>query len=242
MTQPAKQRAVWITGASSGIGQSLAEAFARGGDRVFATARSEDPLRGLSERIRAEGGVCEVMVCDVRSKTAVSAAADRVRTMFGRVDVLINNAGVTAFKEFAETTIDEFDRIVETNLRGMFLTTSVVLPQMLSVRSGLVMNILSYSTKAIYERSAVYTAAKAGAEAMMNVLRAEVRRSGIRIVNIVPGAVLTPIWNPKHQEKFGGQMLSPEDVARTIFDISLQPESMMIEEVIIRPQGGDLRV
>jgi NADP-dependent 3-hydroxy acid dehydrogenase YdfG len=232
MTQATNQRSVWITGASSGIGRALAETFAGAGDAVFATARSADQLGILADRIRQAGGACDVMNCDVRNEAAVTASCDRMKTLYGRIDILINNAGVTTFKEFSNTSVGEFDRIVETNLRGMFLTTSAVLPLMMSLRKGLIMNILSYATKVVYER----------AEAMMNVLRAEVRGSGIRVVNIVPGAVLTPIWHPKHQEKFSAQMLLPEEVARTIHNISIQPESMMIEEVIIRPQGGDLRV
>jgi NADP-dependent 3-hydroxy acid dehydrogenase YdfG len=242
MTQATNQRSVWITGASSGIGRALAETFAGAGDAVFATARSADQLGILADRIRQAGGACDVMNCDVRNEAAVTASCDRMKTLYGRIDILINNAGVTTFKEFSNTSVGEFDRIVETNLRGMFLTTSAVLPLMMSLRKGLIMNILSYATKVVYERSAAYAASKAGAEAMMNVLRAEVRGSGIRVVNIVPGAVLTPIWHPKHQEKFSAQMLLPEEVARTIHNISIQPESMMIEEVIIRPQGGDLRV
>ena len=76
---------------------------------------------------------------------------------------------------------------------------------------------------------------------MMNVLRAEVRRQGINIVNIYPGAVLTSIWNSRHQEKYGGQMLTPTQVAEMVYQISIQPPSVMIEECIIRPQGGDLQ-
>jgi NADP-dependent 3-hydroxy acid dehydrogenase YdfG len=242
MSEANAKRSVWITGASSGIGSALVEAYARHGDHVFATARSEENLRTLQRRIQSEGGICEVMVCDVREPNAVDAAAKRMLEWSGQVDVLINNAGVTAFKEFAKTSLEEFDRIVQTNLRGIFLVTSAVLPSMVAKKNGMIINVLSFATKSIYERSAAYTAAKAGAEAMMNVLRAEVRRSGIRVVNISPGAVSTPIWHARHLEKFRDQMLAPEDVARAVYDISIQPDHVMIEELIIRPQEGDLHI
>jgi NADP-dependent 3-hydroxy acid dehydrogenase YdfG len=172
----------------------------------------------------------------------VTAVGETIVKEFGGIDFLINCAGVTYFKDFAATTTREFDEVIRTNLRGLFLTTKTVLPFMLQRGSGVVMNILSYAGKVTYTRSSVYAAAKAGAEAMMDGLRAETRDKGIKIVNVSPGAVLTPIWHPKVQERYGHLMMKPAEIAKVLFDISLQPASMMIEDIIIRPQVGDLRV
>ena len=158
----------------------------------------------------------------------------------GHVDVLLNNAGITYFKNFLETSADEFDNAIATNLRGTFLATKSVLPGMLQAKSGTVINILSYAVKQVYTQSAAYAASKAGIEAMMNVLRAEVRPQGIRIVNVYPGAVRTPIWSPVQQEKSGSQMLHPGDLADLIYQVSQQPPHLMVEELVLRPQGGDL--
>jgi short-subunit dehydrogenase len=106
----------------------------------------------------------------------------------------------------------------------------------------MVINVLSYATKARYTKSSVYSASKAGAEAMMNSLREEVRDQGIKIVNVFPGATLTPMWHQKHQEWYGDQMMHPEDVAEAIYEVTLKPKSVMIEDLVIRPQIGDLRV
>lgn len=238
-----QSRVVWITGASSGIGAALTRRFVRSAtERVVATARSDEKLKSIRNALAKEGFDCETAVCDVREERSVRATADFILSKFGAIDVLINNAGVTYFKSLLDTTPDEFDHVLDTNLRGLFLTTKAVLPAMVARKSGLLMNILSYTTKALYTKSSVYAASKAGAEALMNVLRAETRRDGIKIVNVYPGAVRTPIWHPRHQEKFGDQMLTPEVVADLLYTVSVQPPELMVEEIVLRPQGGDLQV
>jgi len=237
-----KPRITWITGASSGIGRALAEAFTLHGDIVIASARTESKLKELSQQISAAHGTCEIIQCDVQSEASVFEAVKNILKLHGYVDVLINNAGVTYFKNFIDTSIEEFDHVINTNLRGTFLTTKAVLPEMLQNRNGLVLNILSYVVKEVYTKSAAYSSSKTGAEAMMNVLRSEVRRQGINIVNVYPGAVSTPIWRQSQREKFGNQMLIPEHVAEMLYQVSIQPPSLMVEEIVLRPQGGDLQI
>jgi NADP-dependent 3-hydroxy acid dehydrogenase YdfG len=235
-------RIIWITGASSGIGHSLAEAFIQRGDIVVASARRKEKLEELRKEMSSAPGSCRVCPCDVGDESQVASVRKTILEEYNRVDFLVNCAGVTYFKDFVNTTAQEFDEAIRTNLRGVFLTTKAVLPGMLERSAGVVMNILSYSAKATYTGSSAYSAAKAGAEAMMNVLRAETRSKGIKIVNIFPGAVLTPIWHAKHQERYGRVMMKPAEIAKVIYDMSLQPSSMMIEDIIIRPQQGDLKV
>jgi NADP-dependent 3-hydroxy acid dehydrogenase YdfG len=235
-------RIVWITGASSGIGRSLAQTFVHHGDSVAASARRTSQLQQLQSELATEPGMCRILPCDVGDEGQVQQVGESIQKELGTVDILINCAGVTSFKDFARTTTPEFDEIIRTNLRGMFLTTKAVLPSMIVRGSGVVMNILSYAGKVTYTGSSAYAAAKAGAEAMMDVVRAETREKGIKIVNVSPGAVLTPIWHPKHQERYGGRMMKPAEIASVLYDVSLQPASMMIEDIIIRPQMGDLKI
>ncbi len=235
-------RIVWITGASSGIGGALAEEFASRGDSIAATARNLTNLKALQGQIEASSGTCRVFPCDISNADQVRATAESIGSSMGPIDILINNAGVTYFKDFAGTTIEQFDEIMATNLRGSFLTTRAALTDMLERGSGLIINVLSYAAKATYTGSSVYAASKAGVEAMMNVLRAETRNKGIKIVNVYPGAVFTPIWHPKHREKYGHQMMKPAEIAKVMFELSCQPPSMVIEDVVIRPQTGDLQV
>jgi sepiapterin reductase len=237
-----KPRITWITGASTGIGRALAGVFISNGDTVIASARTESTLNDLCREISAARGTCEIIKCDVQSEVSVFEAVKKIVELYGRIDVLINNAGVTYFKDFIDTSIEEFDHVINTNLRGTFLTTKAVLPAMLQNQNGLVLNILSFVVKEVYTKSAAYSSSKAGTEAMMNVLRSEVRRKGINIVNVYPGAVSTPIWRQDQREKFGNQMLTPEQIAEMLYQVSIQPPSLMVEEIILRPQGGDLQV
>ena len=237
-----KPRVTWITGASTGIGRALAEVFTSRGDIVIASARTESKLNELCRQNSAARGTCEIIKCDVQNEASVFEAVKNILELHGHIDVLINNAGVTYFKDFIDTSIEEFDHVINTNLRGTFLTTKAVLPTMLQNQNGLVLNILSYVVKEVYAKSAAYSSSKAGIEAMMNVLRSEVRRHSINIVNVYPGAVSTPIWRQNQLEKYGNQMLTPEHVAEMLYQVSIQPPSLMVEEIVLRPQGGDLQL
>ena len=233
-------RTVWITGASSGIGRALAKTFASNGDSVIATARSEDKLDQLRSELESLGHRCDVYRCDVQQESSIRATIQFILEKYSTVDLLINNAGVTYFKSFLDTTTEEFDHTIGTNLKGAFLCTKAVLPVMLAKNAGLILNIVSVTVKSVFTNSAVYAASKAGLQAMMDVLRAEVRGKGIQIVNAFPGAVLTPIWHPRQQEKYHDRMIEPDRIAELLFQVSHQPSSMMVEEIVIRPQMGDL--
>jgi NADP-dependent 3-hydroxy acid dehydrogenase YdfG len=235
-------RVIWITGASSGIGRSLAEIFIKHGDTVLASARRKPQLEELQREVSASSGICRVYPCDVGDEGVVAIVGEAIFKEHGNVDFLVNCAGVTYFKDFVGTTAQEFDEVIRTNLRGLFLTTKAVLPGMLKRGAGVIMNILSYAGKVTYAGSSAYAASKAGAEALMDVLRAETRDKGIKIINVSPGAVLTPIWRPTHQERYGHLMMKPAEIAKVLYEVSLQPASLMIEDIIIRPQAGDLKV
>jgi short-subunit dehydrogenase len=237
-----KPRVTWITGASTGIGRALAITFASHGDIVIASARTEAKLNELQRQISNSDGVCDIIPCDVQAEASVSETMRKILERRANIDVLINNAGVTYFKDFVDTSAEQFDHIIDTNLRGTFLVTKAAIPAMLQNGGGLVMNIVSYIVKEVYTKSAAYAASKAGIEAMMNVLRAEVRRQGINIINVYPGAVSTHIWRQQQLEKYGNQMLTPEQVADILYEISIQPPSLMVEEIILRPRGGDLQM
>jgi 3-oxoacyl-[acyl-carrier protein] reductase len=149
---------------------------------------------------------------------------------------------VTAFKSVLDTRVKEFDDIIETNLRGSFLLTRAFLPRFLLRRGGMILNVISHAAKQVYKGSGAYAASKAGTEALMNVLRAEVRDAGVRVVNVFPGAVLTRIWHPRHRKTYADRMMHPSEIAGVLYGLTIQPPSMMTEEIIIRPQGGDLKV
>ena len=235
-------RIVWITGASSGIGKALVELFVGGGETVLASARSKRKLITLQRALAGAAGECIPFACDVRDERSVRATAKEIMTRFKRIDLLINNAGVTSFKNFVGTSVKEFDSIIGTNLRGIFLVNNSVLPDMLKRKRGMIVNIQSFAAKTTYTGSSVYSASKSGAAAMMDCLRAEVRGKRIKVLNVYPGATLTPMWKAPHRKRFAEVMMVSGEVARQIFEATRLPDSMMVEEIVLRPQMGDLTV
>ncbi|MEX1138654.1 MAG: SDR family oxidoreductase [Bacteroidota bacterium] len=234
-------RTILITGVSSGIGRSLALEFARKGDRVVGLARDRKRLKALEGEIRAAGGNGIMLPCDVRVERQVRDAVKKGTAGRG-VDILINNAGVTSFGDFLSTPVERFSMILDTNLKGAMIVTRAVLPLMVKRRKGAIMSIVSYAAKTVYQGSSAYSAAKSGLAGMMNVIREEIRSSGVKVMNVYPGAILTPMWSPKQRSLFKNVMIPSEDFAAMLYDLTVQPDSMTLEEVVVRPPIGDLRV
>ena len=180
------------------------------------------------------------MPCDITSEISVRSAMATITKKVGGVDILVNNAGVTVFESFEKTTIKEFDQIVDTNLRGYFLCTKAVLTSMLKQKKGYIFNIHSVAAITTFNNSSVYSASKAGALALSKCLRSEVRKKGIRVIDILPGAVETDMWDKPTRRKFHAKMIQPEDVADAVVSIFCQPQRMTTDEIVLRPVEGDL--
>lgn len=231
---------VWVTGATRGIGLAAANAFAAIGCRVVLSGRSRQQLEINAGRIIDQGGFALPIVCDVTSETSVRGAHANIVKKAGEVDVLVNNAGVTVFETFEKSTLKDFDAIVDTNLRGYFLCTKAVLTSMLKRRKGHIINIHSVAARDTFYNSSVYSAAKAGALAMSRCLRHEVRKKGVRVVDVLPGAVETDMWSRSARKKYHQKMMQPEDVADAVVSVYCQPQRMTTDEIVLRPVEGDL--
>lgn len=235
-----KKKVVWVTGASTGIGRETAKKFAKEDCIVAVSGRRKSRLVSLVGEIKFAGKEAYAFVSDVSSERSVQKIYKKIKEHCGYVDVLINNAGVTVFKSFLESKIYDFDYIMDVNLRGTFLCTKIVLPQMIKNRSGHIINIISVAANTVFENSSLYSASKAAVVAMSNVLRKEVRRYNIKITNIYPGPVDTPIWDAKTRLKYKRKMMQPKDVANIIYEAFNKSCKNMIEEIYIRPQKGDI--
>lgn len=231
---------VWVTGAGRGIGKEIAKSFAQIGSKVVLTSRSQSELVKVQKEIISYGGEAHVFKCDVSNEKEVKAAHQKIFKKLGAVKILINNAGKTSFHKFESTPLKEFDTIIDVNLRGPFLCISEVLPGMISQKGGWIINIGSVVAIKTFKNSAAYTAAKAGFIAMSNVLREEVRKYNIKVVNVLPAATATTIWSKEDLRKYSERMMNPQTVAEAVVSIYRQGKRAVIEHAVIRSISGDL--
>lgn len=233
-----KQKAVWITGASTGIGKSLAIKFANNNHYVFGSARRSEPFKNIDLKIN-DIGKFKYIENDVSNYDQVVSVCNKINEKF-EINCLINNAGISSFKPFIENSLEEIENIIKTNLNGSIYTIKAVLPGMIEKKSGTIINILSVAAKKIFTNSSIYAASKAGLEIFSKVLREEVRGSNIRIINIFPGATATEIWPENAISEFSDKMMTPENLADFIYNVYSDSSSISPEEIVVRPITGDL--
>jgi NADP-dependent 3-hydroxy acid dehydrogenase YdfG len=225
------QKIAIVTGASRGIGLAVARALAQDGARVFAVSRSSPPTQGLSSKITP-------VHADVRSGKDAEKAVQFVLDQAGAIDILVNNAGIEYFKPFSETTQEEYDRVLDTNLRGAFLFTKAVLPTFLTRNSGDLVFINSVSGLRGFSQDSVYCASKHGLHGFATSLEEELRPKGIRVCSVFPGATDTQLsresWSPPDDPR-RQYFLKPEDVAEAVVYILKQPSHVVISQVVMRP-------
>lgn len=234
------QKVIWVTGASTGIGKEIANEFSRAGHIVVVTARRKSRLVSLVSEIKFADREASAFVCNVMSERSIQITAKRIREKYGRIDGLINNAGVTVFKSFLETKTFDYDNVIDTNLRGAFLCMKFVLPQMIKNKSGHIINLLSVAANTAFYRSSVYAASKAGLLAMSNCIREEVRKFNVKISNVLPGAVETAMWDNRTRQRYKNRMMTANNIAKIIVNIFEQPKKVCIEEVIVKPIKGNI--
>ncbi|HEY8996197.1 MAG TPA: SDR family oxidoreductase [Lacunisphaera sp.] len=231
---------VLITGASQGIGAAIAKVFAKEvrGARLALVARNVAGLTSVARACTKLGAKAEAFGCDVSNEASVGLMAEAVTRRFGTVDVLINNAGVFTMAPFAETTVDEFDRVIAVNLRSAFLVTRAFLPAMQKTKSGDIFFMSSIAGLGAYPHSTAYCAAKFGVTGLAKVLRAETKALGIRVCCVHPGATWSPSWATSGVKP--ERIMPAEDIARAILDIYRLDRRTVVEEIVLRPQLGDV--
>lgn len=230
---------VWITGASSGIGRAAAIEFAKTGAKVFVSGRRVGELERINTELDSDKISVEVFPCNVASHTNVDQTVKKILAN-GKIECLINNAGITSFKLAEDNSINEINDIIQTNLLGSIYAIKAVLPQMISNGGGAIINILSVVTKKTFTKSSIYAASKMGMLGYTNSLREEVRKHNIKVINVIPGATSTPIWSKEIRSQFSDRMMTAEDIARVLVWAFLQKENLVTEELLLRPIEGDL--
>jgi NADP-dependent 3-hydroxy acid dehydrogenase YdfG len=230
---------VLITGASSGIGVGIAREVAEAGATVVLGARRTDRLEALADEIRAAGGKAMARRLDVTDRDDVAAFAEAARREFGRVDVIVNNAGIMPLSPMASMKVDEWDRMIDVNIKGVLHGIAAVLPEMVSRGSGHIINIASVGSLQVWPTSAVYCATKYAVRAISDGLRQE--HEDIRVTCVHPGVVESEladtITDPAAAEgmkAFRAIALQPEAIGRAVRFAIEQPDDVSVNEMIVR--------
>jgi NADP-dependent 3-hydroxy acid dehydrogenase YdfG len=232
-------RVAVITGGGSGVGKATAALFLREGAKVVIAGRSVEKLQAVARELKA-GDTLRTVPADVTKEDQCRALIDSATKAFGRVDLLVNNAG-TNLKDrtMRELTAEAWDMMIRTNLDGAFYCTRAVLPQMFERKDGVIVNVVSVAGKRANPLGgAAYVAAKFGMGALGLVLAAEEKDSGVRVSNIYPGEIDTPILAARPRPVTDEQralILKPEDVAEAILYVARLPPRVSVPELVIKP-------
>lgn len=234
-----------VTGASSGIGATTAKKLAAEGVIVGLAARRKDRIDALAAEIEAVGGKAIALQTDVTDLSSCGAAARVLIEQFGRIDVLVNNAGLMPLSDVDSLKTDEWKRMVDVNVSGVFNATASVLPQMIEQHSGHIFNMSSIAGRKVFTGLAVYCATKAAVAAFSDGLRMEIGpRHNIRVTCIQPGAVKSELYDQitdanyrKQMDELASKMtfLEGEDIADTVLFALNAPERMDVAELFVLP-------
>lgn len=239
MTELQGQVAI-ITGASQGIGQAIALEMAKTGLHLVLCARNVSKLQFLAGQIQESHPNCNVLVlpCDVQDAQQVEQVVSETMKHFGRIDVLVNNAGVAPrLGLLQEMSLDDINRTIDTNLKGAIYCMRAVLPAMIQQHGGTIININSIAGKTAYPYWSIYDASKFGLHAITQAVAEEQRHNNIKVVGIYPGAVATPIWEglePGHEPDRNG-MLDAETVAESVMYVLQQPRKAFVSDITLTP-------
>lgn len=236
-------RIVLITGASSGIGEATARLLAKNGATVLLGARRTERLERIVADIVAAGGIAEARALDVTRREDVQAFAAHAITRFGRIDVIVNNAGVMPLSPLASLKLDEWDRMIDVNIRGVLHGIAAVLPTMQKQGAGHVINVASIGAHAVSPTAAVYCATKYAVWALSEGLRQE--HQDIRVTTISPGVTESELADTISDQKGREEMkefrkvaISASAIARAIDFAISQPEDVDTSEIVIRPTAS----
>ncbi|WP_287373213.1 SDR family oxidoreductase [Prosthecochloris sp.] len=240
------QNIILLTGAGKGIGEAIALDFSQKSQKnpsfnpvLILCSRTYNDIAKLAEKCRALGTQAVPIEADIADLDDIDHLIEQTTEEFGTIDCLINNAGVGRFKDLKEMTEDDFDYIMSVNMKGTFFLTQKVFSIMEKRRSGHIFFITSVAAEMAFKSSSVYSMSKFGQKGLVEALRLYGRECNVKITNVMPGAVYTPMWG-EAAEELKPFMMMPEDIAGPVVDAYLQPSRTSVEEIVLRPVGGDI--
>jgi NADP-dependent 3-hydroxy acid dehydrogenase YdfG len=241
-----QNKVVIITGASSGLGEATAKRLAASGAKLMLAARREDRLKDLVAAIAKLGGTATYQVTDVTDRSQVEALAKETLSTYSQIDVLINNAGLMPLSPLDQVKVEEWDRMIDVNIKGVLYGIAAVLPIMRQQKSGHIINLSSVAGHKVFPGSAVYCATKYAVRAISEGLRLE-SNGEIRSTNISPGAVATELTTTITDKDTAAGInqlyaiaIDADAIARAIAYAIEQPGDVDVNEIIIRPTRQEL--
>ncbi len=229
-----------ITGASKGIGKAIAEKFATQGYSVYLCARNEEHLSSTAEEIARKNPSVAVhhMSCDVSQKSEVYRFADWVLSHTGTPSILVNNAGIYEPGHVHEEDDGVLERLMAINVYSAYYLSRKLLPAMMKARSGHIFNMCSIASLQAYQNGGSYSITKHALSGLSANLRHEMKQYGIKVTSVFPGAVYTDSWSSSGVSE--DRIMKPEDISELIFTTSQLSPQACVEEIVVRPQLGDL--
>jgi NADP-dependent 3-hydroxy acid dehydrogenase YdfG len=245
-----KGKVAIVTGASSGIGYATAMALSKAGAKVAAGARRTDKLESLKSDIEKSGGEVLIQKLDVTKKADCDSFVDAVVKKWDTVDILVNNAGLMPLSFFKSLKVDEWDQMIDVNIKGVIYCTAAVITHMMNKKAGHIVNVSSVAGRIVFPSGSVYCATKHAVAAFSEGLRQEFsQRANIRVTCIEPGEVATELLNTitdKSLEKYvesakqrEAQQLQSEDIANAILFAVDSPAHMNVNEILVRPTSQE---
>jgi short-subunit dehydrogenase len=236
-----QQRAI-ITGASSGIGKATALAFAKAGIHLALVSRSLNQLEAVAQAARKVGVEAKAYALDLADVTTVRKHIAQIDDDFGPIDILVNNAGMGYTNLLSDTSLEDWQAVLNLNLNSIFECVMGILPTMRQRKRGTIVNLASIAAQTAFPGWGAYCVSKAGLVSFSQVLAAEERVNQIRVISVCPGSVNTSIWDTDTvQADFDrSMMLAPETVAQVILQAVLLPAEAVIETITIKSSAGTL--
>lgn len=225
-----------VTGASSGIGATIAKHLANEGANVVLAARRKEKLDIIAREINSNGkGKALAVVTDVANRSDIDGMVKKASEAFGDIDIYINNAGLMLDARIRNGKVDEWDQMIDVNIKGALYGINAVVPSMVARATGHIVNISSVSGHEVTKVSSVYSATKFAVRALSMGMEKELAHTGVRVTNISPGMVDTDLAGSHRNSSSDRKPLETDDIARAIVYAVTQPDNVNVNEITVRP-------
>lgn len=228
-----------ISGASRGIGRAVAIKLAQEGHFVVLLARNAEEIGELEFEIDQSGGKAMAIATDIANEIQINAAIAQVVEQFGRIDNVINNAGIGVFKDAETISSDDWSTVMDVNVKGSFMLTKAAIPYMKAAKNGHIVGIASDVSKRTFAQGSLYCASKYAQDAFFGALRREVRSFNIKVSVVYPGLVDTYFHEGDPGQPHRATYLQPNDIAAAVSYILEAPAHVIVDELMIHPMSQD---